>query len=228
MQPSLAVNTMMYQSLAEYDGSYLVIMVDPDASTPQNPSSRFILHWLQPDLTASGMMSMGGAGQPLVNSTPAIVPYARPMPPPTSDPHRYILYAFQQPEDFAVPDAFSGFNAENRSMFSLTNFISAADLGTPAAANFFFASNQSSVPQGFIAAPGGQYPGGNGAAVTAGPGPAATATAGSSASTSSGAAASASSTMASFPANAATTLAGHSSEVLGLLAMLGCLAFYNM
>ena len=140
-------------------------MVDPDASTPQQPTRRFILHWMGGNFTAdpsTGVFS---------NSTPAVVDYARPMPPPTSDPHRYILYAFQQPAAFAVPEAFSGFSAQNRTNFNLTSFISAAMLMDPAAANYYFVQNKTGTPPDFTASAGGEYPGGNGMAVTQGPGP---------------------------------------------------------
>lgn len=120
-----------------------------------------------------------------------IVPYARPAPPPTSDAHRYILYLFQQPSNFTVPMAYSGYGAMNRTNFNLTNFISAANLGTPAAANYFFVSHKSGVPDTFVGAPSSTYPGGNGAAVTAGPGPSVSST---------GSAASASSTSTSAAA----------------------------
>ena len=154
----------MYSSVASYSGQYMVLMVDPDASTPQNPSSRFILHWAQPSaiLDPSGMIQ---------NTTAPLVPYARPMPPPTSDPHRYIFYALQQPADFSLPPQYSGLNAQNRTRFNLTEFVSAANLGQPAAANYFFCQNKTGTPPDFYAPAGGQFPGGNGGAITAGPGP---------------------------------------------------------
>lgn len=155
------------------------MMVDPDASTPQNPTERFILHWLQPNMMPSNSTSMNFPGKPLMNTSAAAVPYARPMPPPTSDAHRYILYAFEQPSNFTVPAAFSGYSAMNRTRFNLTEFISAANLGSPAAANYFFCSNKTNVPQDFIALPGGAYAGGNGGAITDGPSGPATSTGGS-------------------------------------------------
>ena len=221
MEPTIAVNTARYRSLSSYNGSYLVLMVDPDASTPQNPSERFILHWMAPNMTASTRTAGPNIpGQVLTNSTPAHVPYARPMPPPTSDPHRYIQYAFQQPDNFTVPTAFSGFSAMNRTSFNLTEFISAAGLSDPAAAMFYFCSNKTGVPGDFEAMAGGTYPGGNGAAVTAGPGPAATTTG---AATSGGA----SSTASAAAGNAAAPVEP-ATWVLSLLAAVGAFAFYAL
>ncbi|KAL9053764.1 MAG: hypothetical protein Q9162_004562 [Coniocarpon cinnabarinum] len=163
--PQVTVNASQYRSIAEYNGAYVLMMVDPDASTPQNPTSRFILHWMAANLTASPDNGV------LTNSTPAVAEYAHPMPPPNSDAHRYILYAFQQPDDFAVPDAYAGYGGMNRSNFNVTDFLSQAALDQPAAANYFFVQNKTGTPPDFTASAGGSYPGGNGAAITAGPGP---------------------------------------------------------
>ena len=139
------------------------MMVDPDASTPQNPTSRFLLHWMAPNLTA-GPSATGI----LSNTTPAVVDYMRPMPPSYSDPHRYILYAFQQPSNFSVPESFRGFSATNRTHFNVTQFIAEAGLQQPAAANYFFCQDKAGTPPDFTATAGASFPGGNGGAVTAG------------------------------------------------------------
>lgn len=153
--------------------TYVLLMVDPDASTPENPTSRFILHWLQPNMTAdsSGV---------LTNTTPAVASYRRPGPPVMSNPHRYIQYLFSQPAGFVIPESFSGFNDTNRSMFNVTNFISEAGLAAPVAANYFLCTNQTGIPANFIAAPDGTYPSVSSSATS---GPSAT---GGSAATSSG------------------------------------------
>ncbi|KAI9729106.1 MAG: hypothetical protein M1828_000191 [Chrysothrix sp. TS-e1954] len=228
-QPTLAVNTPAYRSLAEYTGTYMVLMVDPDAKTPQNPSERFYLHWAQPNLAvASAANSMGvpTGQQQLMNTSAALVPFVRPSPGATSDPHRYIVYAFEQPSKmFTVPESFSGLSAMNRSKFDLTEFISQAKLGKPAAAEFFFVSHKDGVPTDFIARPGGMYPGGNGAAVTAGPGPTASSTSsmgGSSSSTAMAMATSAASSAASS-SSASSSSAASIRGVAGFASLFGLL-----
>lgn len=215
--PVLGLQTNVYQSLASYTGQYLVMMVDPDASTPENPSRRFILHWLQPNVTLSNATTNPSAvgllpgSRQLANLTTPIAPYARPMPPSNSSAHRYILYAFQQPNNFTIPPAYSGYSASNRTSFNLTNFIRDARLGTPAAANYMYVTNQTNVPTNFVASAGGTYPGGNGGAVTSGdPGASYLATA-SATSTASGAGSS-SSRAASSSAGASGTQASASSS----------------
>lgn len=164
--PMLSVNTNEYRSLADYNGSYTVLMVDPDAPYPQDPSSRFILHWMQPNLTQSNNTS--SSGRMLENTTAPAVPYLRPSPPTNSSAHRYIIYAFVQPSNFTIPQQYAGLSAMNRTNFNLTGFLSEAGLDTPAAAEYFYVSNQTQVPATFTAAPGGSYPSGNGQAITSG------------------------------------------------------------
>lgn len=213
--PSLSVNTSDYRSLSEYDGNYTVIMVDPDASYPQNPSKRFILHWMQANFTQVNGTS--SSGRMLQNGTGPVVPYMRPSPPTNSSAHRYILYAFQQPSNFTVPSEWSGLSSMNRTNFNLTNFISDTSLGTPAAANYFYVSNETSVPVDFTAAPGGSYPGGNGDAVTSGDPYKPTAAATSSGATSSGPSSTSSAAAAAMITGAGSLLGA---GVVGMIALL--------
>ncbi|KAK4499236.1 hypothetical protein PRZ48_009749 [Zasmidium cellare] len=237
--PSLSLNTSDYRSLADYNGSYTVLMVDPDASTPENPNRRFILHWMQASLSQSSNATSGDRA--LQNSTSPVVPWMRPSPPVNSSAHRYIIYAFQQPSNFSIPSQWSGLSAMNRTNFNLTNFVRDTSLGTPAAANYFYVSNQTSVPANFTAAPGGAYPGGNGDAVTSGDpyGPTGTAsssgasssTASSTGTTSSGAsssgasptgaAASGSSPSGSSGASSSTSSAAAAAMITGAGSLLG-------
>lgn len=168
--PQIAVNETAESLVEDYNGTYLLLMVDPDASYPENPQNRFIIHWWQEGLTKSSRRTNDTAigGTLLENSTAARVDYRRPRPPPDSSAHRYIQYIFQQPAGFEVPDAYSGYNSSNSTRFPLEAFISDARLSSPVAANYFYCSNQSSVPSDFFAAPGQQYPNGNGAMVTQG------------------------------------------------------------
>lgn len=149
-------------------------MVDPDARFPENPSLRFILHWLQTNVTAGPVGADGTS--PLINNTAARIPYRGPGPPTNSSAHRYLFYAFEQHDNFTFPASFEGFSDTNRTMFNLTTFLDESNLGqVPAAAQYFFASNQTGVPQDFSAAAGATFPGGNGQMITQGPGPVVTA-----------------------------------------------------
>lgn len=115
----------MYQSVADYNGKYMVIMVDPDASTPEQPNLRFILHWMATDIGQSeGANGLRQLSPPSVAAAGTdFVPYRAPGPGATSSAHRYIIYAFQQPADFTVPARFAGLaGGQNRTSFNLTDF----------------------------------------------------------------------------------------------------------
>lgn len=161
----------MYASVANYTGQYLILMVDPDASTPENPTRRFILHWLAPNATqADGTDGLRQITPPSSSATGVadLVSYQPPTPGNTSSAHRYIIYAFQQPASFVFPSSFSGFGSgagQTRAGFNVSGFIEAAGLGRPAAAEYFYVSRKSEVPGGFVALAGGTYPGGNGGAI---------------------------------------------------------------
>lgn len=212
--PTLSVNTSNYRSLANYNGSYTVLMVDPDASYPETPTSRFILHWMQPNFTQANSTMMP-SGRTLQNATAPAVPYMRPAPPTNSSAHRYIIYAFQQPLNFTIPSQWSGLSSSNRTRFNLTNFISDTGLGTPAAANYFYVSNQTSVPANFTAAPGGTYPGGDGTAVTSGDPYRSSTAASSSASSGTGSTTSTASTSSAGSGSAGTTPGAAGSSAAG-------------
>ena len=165
-EPTVALNTQNASS----NSTYMLFMLDPDASTPENPTSRWIIHWWQANMTlapASANDASNG-GQRLINTTAPRVAYRRPRPPTNSSAHRYIQYVFRQPANFTIPPAFSGYGGSNSSRFPFEDFVDDADLDDPVAANYFFCTNQTAVPMDFIAAAGQQYPGGNGAMVTQG------------------------------------------------------------
>lgn len=158
-------------------------MVDPDASTPENPTRRFILHWLATNLTQSttvpsdSVRQLIGPSSATNGSAPDFVPYLAPAPPFNSSAHRYILYLFQQPTNFAIPAQFAALQGgANRTAFNLTDFIAAAALGRPAAAEYLYVNRQPQVPGTFVALAGGVYPGGNGGAIFEGSVPSTTPT----------------------------------------------------
>lgn len=169
-QPALALDATKYPSVASYNGQYVVVMVDPDATSPDNPNNRFILHWLAPNMSAGAPCSATKpqTGVALTNMTENFTPYRSPGPALNSSAHRYVLYAFRQPDGFAVPHEFDTYaGGTNRMHFNLTSFIDLAGLGSPAAAEYMYVSREPAVPGDFVALPGGEFPGGNGNAIFA-------------------------------------------------------------
>lgn len=154
--------------MADASSPLLLVMIDPDAPSPDAPSASNILHWMAPDMSAKTAAQDFGPlqGQAvLTNSTPNVVPFAPPGPPATSSAHRYLLFLFEQPQGFAVPAQFTQFNAMTRTNFDFNAFIAAAALGAPIAVNFMYVSGQDVVPVDFQGAPFSEFPGGNGNAI---------------------------------------------------------------
>ncbi|MCJ1313777.1 hypothetical protein MMC25_007457 [Agyrium rufum] len=114
--------------------TYLLTIVDPDASTPQNPTVAQFLHYLGPNIVFPTNSTAVATAAP-------IAPYVQPSPPVYSDPHRYIALLFAQPANFTVPADFAGYSAANRTLFNIAAFAAEAGLGAPLEANYFLVSN---------------------------------------------------------------------------------------
>ncbi|KAK8224228.1 phosphatidylethanolamine-binding protein [Phyllosticta paracitricarpa] len=130
--------------------TYLVLMVDPDAPSPQNTSSSQILHWLQPGARLSRSTETQTANDTAISlldagTTEPVVAYQGPAPPSVA-PHRYILLVFRQPDgpaNFTLPPDYEARRGGmNRTLFNATDFVQKADLGEPVAATFFLAGSQ--------------------------------------------------------------------------------------
>ncbi|KAJ6525281.1 PEBP-like protein [Mycena vulgaris] len=107
-------------------GPFVVATVDPDAPTPQAPTSAQIRHFL-----GGNFFNHGGL---LVNSTPAISEFRQPTPPAGSDAHRYIFLLFKQSPEFAAQTLVN--STTSVSLFNISQFASAVDLGRPIAGTF--------------------------------------------------------------------------------------------
>ncbi|KAJ7442611.1 PEBP-like protein [Mycena latifolia] len=107
-------------------GPFVVATVDPDAPTPQAPTSAQIRHFL-----GGNFFNHGGL---LVNSTPAISEFRQPTPPAGSDAHRYIFLLFKQSPEFTTQTLVNATTPV--SLFNVSQFAGAVDLGNPIAGTF--------------------------------------------------------------------------------------------
>ncbi|KAJ7134796.1 phosphatidylethanolamine-binding protein [Mycena epipterygia] len=107
-------------------GPFVVATVDPDAPTPQDPTSAQIRHFL-----GGNFFNHGGL---LVNTTPAISEFRQPTPPAGSDPHRYTFLLFKQSRQFAHQQLVNA--TTSISLFNISQFASAVHLGNPIAGTF--------------------------------------------------------------------------------------------
>jgi len=109
------------------NGPFVVATVDPDAPTPQDPTSAQIRHFL------GGNFRANGEGL-LTNSTPAISNFLQPTPPAGSDAHRYIFLLFEQPAGFNQQTVVTP--TTSISLFNISAFAQEVGLGNPIAGTF--------------------------------------------------------------------------------------------
>ncbi|KAF8506435.1 phosphatidylethanolamine-binding protein [Gautieria morchelliformis] len=134
--PSFALKSNRTQIIGK---PYLMAIVDPDAPTPQNPTSSEFRHFLAADYISNGSTN----GQFVLTNqskTATLTDYVPPSPPPTSSAHRYVVLCYLQNSTGVTPPA--GFNGTNRLNFNITSFVNSVQGNnfTLLAATFFFVS----------------------------------------------------------------------------------------
>jgi len=116
-----------------------------DIDVPSNGTRTTLLHWLLPNLD--------------LRTTPATLPqtqsgapYAMPNPPPNDIQHRYVFLLFNQPDNFAISDAFANINPPAspaaRLNFDVNAFATQNGLDAPLSANFITVQGPGSVGNG--------------------------------------------------------------------------------
>ncbi|OIT30150.1 PREDICTED: protein MOTHER of FT and TFL1-like [Nicotiana attenuata] len=100
---------------------YTLVMADPDAPSPSEPTFREWLHWIVTDIAEGGDASEGRE----------LMEYMGPQPP--TGIHRYVFTLFRQTEAEQVPHK----PPERRANFKTRQFASENGLGLPVAALYF-------------------------------------------------------------------------------------------
>ncbi|KAI6081842.1 PEBP-like protein [Hypoxylon rubiginosum] len=124
------------------NGSYVWMMIDLDASTnfinPGAGQPATYLHTVIRDFKASGAASAAGITT-LASTATGPVSWFGPAPPAENPPHphRYTNLLWVQPANWQIPAAANTMLQNQKSGFNVPNFITAAGLGTPIAANYF-------------------------------------------------------------------------------------------
>ncbi|KAF8148255.1 phosphatidylethanolamine-binding protein [Crassisporium funariophilum] len=108
-------------------GPFVVAAVDPDAPTPQTPTSAQIRHFL------GGNFILEDSSL-LTNKTAAISNFRQPTPPAGSDPHRYTFLLFNQPKSFNQQTLVNATTPV--SLFNISQFAEAVGLGEPIGGTF--------------------------------------------------------------------------------------------
>ncbi|KAF5705816.1 lipid binding protein [Fusarium globosum] len=100
------------------DATYMLLLVDPDAPTPDDPKFAFWRHWVLP-----GLRPLSG-GDAVAQVQPALTEYLGPGPKDDSKPHRYLLLLYRQPAslDLAKEDV-GGEEFTQRRSFDTAKFV---------------------------------------------------------------------------------------------------------
>ncbi|XP_009393599.2 protein MOTHER of FT and TFL1 homolog 1 [Musa acuminata AAA Group] len=120
IKPSMAANPPTVQIAGQQSDLYTLVMTDPDAPSPSDPTMREWLHWM--------MVNMPGGTYP--SQGEEVVPYMGPRLP--LGIHRYVMVLFRQKSRFpgVTPPA-------TRLNFNTRSFAAHHDLGLPVATVYF-------------------------------------------------------------------------------------------
>ncbi|KAM4036458.1 phosphatidylethanolamine-binding protein 4 isoform 2-T2 [Anomaloglossus baeobatrachus] len=118
---------------AQEDKVYILIMVDPDAPSRQNPRAKYWRHWMLADIQGTALLS----GKSLKGRV--ITAYKGPTPPENTGYHRYEFRLYLQP-----PGSFPSLPSseeKHRGNFDPDEFASRFSLKKPVATTQFMTQN---------------------------------------------------------------------------------------
>ncbi|KAK7320160.1 hypothetical protein RJT34_04894 [Clitoria ternatea] len=125
IKPSMAVNPPKVTLTGDMDTLYTMVMTDPDAPSPSEPSMRELIHWIVVDIPGGTNVARGKE----------ILPYVGPKPPVGI--HRYILVLFQQKGPMGAVE-----QPASRVSFNTRYFARQLDLGLPVSTVYFNAQKE--------------------------------------------------------------------------------------
>nr|DAD32045.1 TPA_asm: hypothetical protein HUJ06_010896 [Nelumbo nucifera] len=128
IKPSMAVNPPKVVVSGRNDDLYTLVMTDPDAPSPSQPTMREWVHWIVVDIP--------GGTNPIRGKD--IMPYVGPQP--SVGIHRYILVLFSQKNP--VKDSIQLQQPATRVNFNTREFAKQHDLGLPVATVYFNAQKE--------------------------------------------------------------------------------------
>ncbi|KAE9613857.1 hypothetical protein Lal_00016367 [Lupinus albus] len=120
IKPSIALDPPRVTLTGNMDNLYTLVMTDPDAPSPSEPSHREWIHWIVTDIPGGTNPHRGKE----------ILPYVGPRPPVGI--HRYILVLFQQKGPLGLVE-----QPPSRASFNTRYFARQLNLGLPVATVYF-------------------------------------------------------------------------------------------
>ncbi|XP_026379249.1 protein MOTHER of FT and TFL1-like [Papaver somniferum] len=121
IKPSVAVDPPKVQISGSPQHLYTLVMVDPDAPSPSEPTMREYIHWIVVDVPGGTSPSEGKE----------VVRYMGPKPPVGM--HRYVMVVFMQKGELKMVVE----EPASRAHFNTGNFAQQYDLGIPVSAFYF-------------------------------------------------------------------------------------------
>nr|AMB21818.1 FT18 [Lolium perenne] len=122
VKPSIAADQPLVRISGRRNDLYTLLMTDPDAPSPSDPTMREYLHWIVMNIPGGTDATKGDV----------VMPYLGPQPPVGI--HRYVLVLFQQKsrivDGYAAPPA-------DRPYFNTRAFAFNHELGLPVAVVYF-------------------------------------------------------------------------------------------
>ncbi|OAQ71333.1 phosphatidylethanolamine-binding protein [Pochonia chlamydosporia 170] len=104
---------------ASIDTSYMLMLVDPDAPTPDDPKFAFWRHWVLP-----GLQPLRDVDGVVGETKPALTEYLAPGPKDDSRPHRYLFLLFREPHGLSLSkEDVGGEEFVQRRSFNTATFI---------------------------------------------------------------------------------------------------------
>ncbi|CAK9151379.1 unnamed protein product [Ilex paraguariensis] len=125
IKPSMAAEPPRVTINGHPNELYTLVMTDPDAPSPSEPSMREYVQWIVTDIPGGGTPTHGKEG----------LPYMGPRPPVGI--HRYIFVLFQQKAPLGLFD-----QPASRANFNTRGFAHHLDLGLPVATVYFNAQRE--------------------------------------------------------------------------------------
>jgi len=113
---------------ADPEGTYSMIMIDPDNLSRKNPSVAEWLHWMVLNIPASNLIDGIMGGQ-------VLMAYGSPAPQPRTEDHRYVILLWEHSgRRVGQPPP------QQRAKFKVAAWLQKHNIGDPIAGNFFISA----------------------------------------------------------------------------------------